>query len=244
MGDNMKEDRVNIEKAMEFAARAEDAYRDHGIDFAGMRYAITDRYYGWALPEEVFLHERFREEFANDHKILHRTDGSAVEYGHKDFFDGPVTLITPYSGNYQYVSIHELAHQAFRRRFTLNHKPANGKVSLPVKVCVTLCEGIAEHTCFDELDGLMDERNSQIKDIRSKFYVKQLNKKNEFSETGFDSLDQPNEDFRHAVGYNFVLTTWEMGKKLSEYLDLIAEHPPNEEQILSPMKYCESLDSE
>lgn len=242
---DMKE--VTIDEALGFVRKAEKAYRDdHGIDFYGMRYGFNDALgYGWAIPEEKFKGDYFRNKFRDVHDILHFSDGSTVDRDSDDFYNGPVTLISPLADRYQYDTVHELGHQVFKRRFTLSHKPMPRKVNLPGKVCLTVSDGISEHMCCEEMLRMMDANNRQYVTGKLRKYENLLNESSEFEMNGFDtwrevlshSVSMNGPDFRHAVGLNFVLTTFNYGTKLSQYLDLLAEHPPTEEHILDPVKY-------
>jgi hypothetical protein len=244
MSDNMDLEKTTIEKAMEFAAIAEDAYREHGVDYGGMLYTFNDRRYGWALPEDLFQNEEFRDRIRNKYPIMHGSDGSVIEHPNGEL-TGPVTLISPYADNYQHSIVHELAQQEWRKKFTFSHKPKNGKVSLPKKICLTIGDGISEHMCYEEMGHLMDEPSAQIRERNWARYEDLLNGKDEFGDTGFDAWSQRLTEnihllgphYQRGVGLNFVLINFPIGMKLADFLEVIAKHPPKEEHILKPMKY-------
>jgi hypothetical protein len=243
-GDGMEESKVPVEKAMEFARIAERAYLDeHGFDFTGMHYGFTPRYYGWAITGDKFTVEAFRRNFAREYGSLHRSDGSVIDRGDPEYFSGPVTLISPYADRYQFVTIHELGHQAFRGLFALDHKPREGKVSIPAKVGVTVDEGCADFMPGEKMHDLLDRANAMIIDKNIAKYKQQLNHGNGFEvwKKSFSLNSYGYEpDCRHAVGYNFVLSTWDTGDNLSTYLDRIRNHIPTEQDMLNPRVYLKA----
>jgi hypothetical protein len=239
-------DGIGIEEAMDFAARAEDEYASHGIDLSGMRYAFNgDKPYGWAIPQSKLEGEHFSEWFEGQHERLYLSDGESIKRGDERYFSGPVTLMTNKPSSYQHGVIHELGHQVFRSRFTMSHKPVPEKVELPIKVLLTLSDGVSEHMCYEEMPDLMDGPNGRIRTKNWRLYEDVLNKEDEFGQTGFQTwkehfshnLKTLGPVYRKAVGLNFVLTTWNMGMKMSDYLDMLAEHQPTEEYVLNPMGY-------
>ncbi len=234
---------IGIDEVLDFGETAEPAYSDsHGIEFPGMRYGLTTAMRGWAIPGRALERGNTRRKLKQFANTLYSLDGSPNNPGETGYYCGPVTLIPCFADSYQYHTVHELAHQYFGSRLALDSKPVDGMTGVPDKIALALDEGCAEMMSIFKMDGLLDEANLRTTREMIKRYQEHLHDRDAFRKWQRRCrLKTHMTDYHHAVGLNFVVSTWEPGQSFRKYLDMIEGRLPTEDDIINPKKYLDRL---